>query len=162
MRHFLQRLFQSYGDCPNVTIFRLEDLYKNRSPLPPNTRTLIYQQAYPSRTPFIYQHPLAFTHLTSIMLSTLPLIALFLVQYTSVTIEAPTQTLGGSTSVQSASDLEGQIGDLVIPSEEARNVTTAETRKIRSAPTYATLLSEIGDFALPSNITAGHVAKAAK
>ena len=97
------------------------------------------------------------------MLSTLPLIALFLVQYTSVTIEAPTQNLGGSTtSIHSASDLEGQIGDLVIPSQEARNVTTAETRKIRSAPTYATFLSEIGDFTLPSNITAGHVAKAAK
>ena len=97
------------------------------------------------------------------MLSTLPLIALFLVQYTSVTIEAPTQTLGGSsTPVQSTSDLEGQIGDLVIPSEEARNVTTAENHKVRSAPDYATLLNEIGDFTLPSNITAGHVAKAAK
>lgn len=97
------------------------------------------------------------------MLSTLPLIALFLVQYTSVTIEAPTNTLGGgSSSVQSASDLEGQIGDLVIPSEVARNVTTAENHKTRSAPDYATLLDEIGDFRLPSNITAGHVAKAAK
>lgn len=96
------------------------------------------------------------------MLSTLPLIALFLVHYTSVTTEAPTQTLGGSSSVQSASDLEGQIGDLVIPQEEERNVTTTETRTTRSAPDYATLLSEIGDFTLPSNITAGHVAKAAK
>ena len=97
------------------------------------------------------------------MLSTLPLMALFLVQYTSVTIEAPTQTLGGaSSSVQSASDLERQIGDLVMPQEEERNVTTAETRKLRSPPDYATLLSEIGDFRLPSNITAGHVAKAAK
>lgn len=96
------------------------------------------------------------------MLSTLPLIALFLVQYTTVTIEAPAQTLGGSSSVQSASDLEGQIGDLVIPQEEAKNITTAETRKIRSTPDYATLLSEIGDFTLPSNITAGHVAKVAK
>ncbi len=88
--------------------------------------------------------------------------ALFLVQYTTVTIEAPTQTLGGSSSIQSASDLEGQIGDLVIPQEEARNVTTLETRKSQSAPDYATLLNEIGDFKLPSNITAGHVAKAAK
>lgn len=96
------------------------------------------------------------------MLSTLPLIALFLVQYTSITIEAPTQTLGGSSSVQSASELESQIGDLVIPDEEARNTTAANTRKIRSLPDYATLLSEIGDFVLPSNITAGHVAKAAK
>ena len=96
------------------------------------------------------------------MLSTLPLIALFLVQYTSITIEAPTQTLGGSSSVQSASELESQIGDLVIPEEEARNTTAANTRKIRSLPDYATLLSEIGDFVLPSNITAGHVAKAAK
>ncbi|CAD6584174.1 MAG: hypothetical protein ASARMPREDX12_001541 [Alectoria sarmentosa] len=96
------------------------------------------------------------------MLSCLPLIALFLVQYSTVTIEAPTQTLGGSSSVQSASDLEGQLSDLVIPQEEAKNVTTTETRSIRSAPDYATLLSEIGDFTLPSNITAGHVAKAAK
>lgn len=96
------------------------------------------------------------------MLSTLPLMALFLVQYTSVTTEAPTHTLGGSSSVQSASDLEGQIGDLVIPQEEERNVTTTETRTTRSAPDYATLLSEIGDFTLPSNITAGHVAKVAK
>ena len=96
------------------------------------------------------------------MLSTLPLIALFLVQYSSVTTEAPTQTLGGSSSVQSASDLEGQIGDLVIPQEEGRNTTTVETHTIRSAPDYATLLNEIGDFRLPSNITAGHVAKAAK
>ena len=97
------------------------------------------------------------------MLSTLPLIALFLVQYTSVTIEAPTQTLGDSSSVPSASDLEGQIGDLVIPQEEARNATVLATRKSqKSAPDYATLLNEIGDFRLPSNITAGHVAKAAK
>ncbi|CAF9902917.1 MAG: hypothetical protein ALECFALPRED_000068 [Alectoria fallacina] len=88
--------------------------------------------------------------------------ALFLVQYSTVTIEAPTQTLGGLSSVQSASDLEGQLSDLVIPQEEAKNVTTTETRSTRSAPDYATLLSEIGDFTLPSNITAGHVAKAAK
>ena len=96
------------------------------------------------------------------MLSTLPLIALFLVQYTKVTIEAPTQTLGGSTSIQSASDLESQLGDLAIPQQDARNVTTMETRTIRSAPDYATLLDEIGDFRLPSNVTAGHIAKVAK
>lgn len=97
------------------------------------------------------------------MLSTLPLIALFLVQYSTVTIEAPTTSLGGSsTPIQSAADLEGQLGDLVIPQEVARNETTAETRHSRSAPDYDTLLSEIGDFRLPSNITAGHVAKVAK
>ncbi|KAL9134599.1 MAG: hypothetical protein Q9175_004213 [Cornicularia normoerica] len=96
------------------------------------------------------------------MLSTLPLIALFLVQYSSVSIEAPAQTLGGSSSVPSASELEGQLGDLVIPQEQTRNVTTTGTRSIRSSPDYATLLNEIGNFKLPSNITAGHVAKAAK
>lgn len=96
------------------------------------------------------------------MLSTLPLIALFLVQYSTVTIEAPTKSLGGSSSIQTASDLEGQIGDLVIPQGVAQNMTTTKTRKSRSAPDYATLLSEIGDFRLPSNITAGHVAKVAK
>ena len=96
------------------------------------------------------------------MLSTLPLIAFFLVQYTSITIEAPTQTLGGSSSVQSASDLEDQLGDLVIPQEEARNETTIKTRNSQKAPDYATLLNEIGDFKLPSNITAGHVAQVAK
>lgn len=96
------------------------------------------------------------------MLSTLPLIALFLVQYTMVTIEAPTPTLGGATtSVSTAAQLEDQLGDLVIPQAAHNNVTT-ETRKLRSKPDYATLLSEIGDFRLPSNITAGHVAKVAK
>ena len=96
------------------------------------------------------------------MLSTLPLMALFLVQYTMVTIEAPTQTLGGSTSVSSTADLEGQLGDLVIPQEQTLNTTTTETRRSRSVSDYASLLNEIGDFRIPSNITAGHVAKIAK
>ena len=96
------------------------------------------------------------------MLSTLPLVALFLVQYTMVTIEAPTPTLGGATtSVSTAADLENELGDLVIP-QEVRNATTTETRKSRGMPDYATLLSDIGDFRLPSNITVGHVAKVAK
>lgn len=96
------------------------------------------------------------------MLSTLPLVALFLVQYTMVTIEAPTQTLGGATTVVStAADLENQIGDLVIPQAQHNNATK-KTSKTRSKLDYATLLSEIGDFRLPSNITAGHVAKVAK
>ena len=100
------------------------------------------------------------------MLSTLPLMALVLVQYTMVSIEAPVAaTLGGATtSVQSASDLEDQIGDLVLPQEESKNTTatTAASKQHRGVPNYATLLEEIGDFTLPSNITAGHVAKAAK
>lgn len=98
------------------------------------------------------------------MLSTLPLMALFLVQYTMVTIEAPTPTLGGATtSVSTAAQLEDMLGDLVIP-QAAHNNATKETRKSKSRgqPDYATLLSEIGDFRLPSNITAGHVAKVAK
>lgn len=158
MRHF-QEGFRSYGDCSDVTTVGLEDTYKNRSPVSQNTRTFNYQQAYKSHIHHLHQpHP----YRISTMLSTLPLIALFLVQYTKVTIEAPTQSLGGSTSIHSASDLEGQIGDLAIPPEEARNVTTVETRKTRSAPDYATLLNEIGDFTLPSNITAGHLVKVAK
>ena len=98
------------------------------------------------------------------MLSTLPVMALFLVQYTMVTIEAPVPaTLGGSTAVvSSAADLEEQIGDLVIPQAERNNTNTTDTRKYRSTPNYATLLSEAGDFRLPSNITAGHLTKAVK
>ena len=92
------------------------------------------------------------------MLSTLSLIALFLVQYSSVTMQAP---VGGTSTDRTAADLEGQLGDLTIPETVAKNVTTADINS-RSAPTYATLLSEIGDFRLPSNITAGHVAKVAK
>ena len=98
------------------------------------------------------------------MLSTLPLMALVLVQYTMVTIEAPASNLGGATtSVQSAADLEGQLGDLVLPQEESKNATATQTQKMhRNVPDYAALLNDIGDFTLPSNITAGHVAKAAK
>ena len=99
------------------------------------------------------------------MLSTLPLMALVLVQYTMVSIEAPTPTLGGATtSVQTASDLEGSLDDLVIPQQESKNTTSTEIQKQqhRAVTDYASLLNEIGDFTLPSNITAGHVAKVAK
>ena len=91
------------------------------------------------------------------MLSTLPLIALFMVRYSSVTMQAP---VSGSPD-RTTADLESQLGDLTIPKPVAKNITTAEINS-RSAPTYDTLLGEIGDFRLPSNITAGHVAKAAK
>ena len=97
------------------------------------------------------------------MLSTLPLMALLLVQYSMVTIEAPVSTLGGATTpVQSAADLEGQLGDLVIPQAERQNSTATKARKIHGAASYTTLLNEIGDFRIPSNMTAGHVAKVAK
>ena len=97
------------------------------------------------------------------MLSTLPMMALLLVQYSMVTIEAPVQTLGGaSTPIQSSADLEGQIGDLTLPASESSNATKTTTRTSRSAPDYATFLNDIGDFRLPGNITAGHLAKAAK
>lgn len=92
------------------------------------------------------------------MLSTLPLIALFMVRYSSVTMQAP---VSGTSPDRTTADLENQIGDLTIPKPVAKNITTAEINS-RSAPTYDTLLGEIGDFRLPSNITAGHVAKAAK
>ncbi len=88
--------------------------------------------------------------------------ALLLVQYTSVTIEAPTPTDGGLSSIQSASDLEGHLGDLVIPQEEKQNATTTQIRKNRGVPDNAALLNDIGDFRLPSDVTVGHVAKVAK
>ena len=100
------------------------------------------------------------------MLSTLPLMALVMVQYAMVSIEAPTPgTLGGATTaVQSASDLEGQLDDLVIPQQESKNTTATNIQKQqhRTVTDYASLLNEIGDFMLPNNITAGHVAKVAK
>ena len=92
------------------------------------------------------------------MLSTLPLIALFMVRYSPVTMQAP---VSGTSPDRTTADLESQLGDLTIPKPVAKNITTAEINS-RSAPTYDTLLGEIGDFRLPSNITAGHVAKVAK
>ena len=98
------------------------------------------------------------------MLSTLPLMALFLAQYTMVTIEAPTPTLGGSTtSISTAADLENELGDLVIPQQQtAKNASNSEDTKARAVTDYASLLHEIDDFQFPSDITVGHVAKAAK
>ena len=99
------------------------------------------------------------------MLSTLPLMALFLAQYTMVTIEAPTPTLGGSTtSISTAADLENELGDLVIPQQQtAKNASNSEDTKTRAVKTdYASLLNEIDDFRFPDNITVGHMAKAAK
>ena len=97
------------------------------------------------------------------MLSSLPLMALILVQSSMVTIEAPVPTLGGSTtSVTSAADLEVELGDLVIPQAERPNTTLTQIHKDRSVTDYTSLLNEIGDFRLPSNITVGLVARAAK
>ena len=98
------------------------------------------------------------------MLSTLPLMALFLAQYTMVTIEAPTPTLGGSTaSISTSADLENELGDLVIPQQEtAKNTSNSEDPKARAVTDYASLLNEIDDFQFPSNITVGHMAKVAK
>ena len=98
------------------------------------------------------------------MLSTLPLMALFLAQYTMVTIEAPTPTLGGSTaSISSSADLENELGDLVIPQQEtAKNASNSEDPKARAVTDYASLLKEIDDFQFPSGITVGHMAKVAK
>ena len=98
------------------------------------------------------------------MLSTLPLMALFLAQYTMVTIEAPTPVLGGSTaSISSSADLENELGDLVIPQQQrAKNISNSEDRKARTVTDYATLLNEIDDFQLPSNITVGHMVNIAK
>lgn len=97
------------------------------------------------------------------MLSTLPLMAIILVQSSMVTIEAPVPTLGGSTtSVSSAADLELELGDLVIPQAQRPNTTLTQTHKNRSVTDYTALLNEIGDLRLPSNVTVGLVAKAAK
>ena len=98
------------------------------------------------------------------MLSILPLMALFLAQYTMVTIEAPTPVLGGSTaSISSSADLENELGDLVIPQQEtAKNASNSEDPKARTVSDYASLLNEIDDFQLPSNITVGDMVKIAK
>ncbi|KAM0803543.1 hypothetical protein BDR22DRAFT_818742 [Usnea florida] len=69
--------------------------------------------------------------------------------------------VAGTSPDRTTADLESQIGDLTIPKPVAKNITTAEINS-RSAPTYDTLLGDIGDFRLPSDITAGHVAKMAK
>ena len=91
--------------------------------------------------------------------------ALFLAQYTMVTIEAPTPTLGGSTSsISTSADLEAELGDLVIPQQEtAKNASNSEDTKARAVTTnYATLLNEIDDFQFPSNITVSHMVQIAK
>lgn len=113
---------------------------------------------------------------TNTMLSTLPILALLLLPYTICTLASPipqsdlatttpaTQTTNAPGG-QSPPDLSSTLGDLVIPQEERpENSTTAtsSSRKIRSQPDLSTLLGDIGDFRLPSNITAGHVAKVAK
>jgi len=109
------------------------------------------------------------------MLSSLPIIALLLLPYTICTLASPipqsdlaTTTLTTQTSNapggQTVPDLNAALGDLVIPQEERpeNNTAVALTRRIRSQPDLSSLLSDIGDFRLPSNVTAGHVAKAAK
>ena len=98
------------------------------------------------------------------MLSTLPLMALFLAQYTMVTIEAPTPTLGGSTSsIATSADLENELGDLVIPqAQTAKNASNSGDAKARGVTDYASLLNEIGDFQFPSNITVGNMVKVTK
>ena len=90
--------------------------------------------------------------------------ALFLAQYTMVTIEAPTPTLGGSTSsISTAADLENQLGDLVIPQEQtAKNTSNSEDSIARSVTDYSSLLKQLDDFQFPSNITVGHMVKVAK
>ena len=98
------------------------------------------------------------------MLSSLPLMALFLAQYTMVTIEAPTPTLGGSTSsISTAADLENELSDLVIPQQQsAKNTSNSEDSKTRALTDYASLLNELDDFQFPSNITVGRMVKVAK
>ena len=98
------------------------------------------------------------------MLSVLPLMAVFLAQYTMVTIEAPTPTLGGSTaSIATSADLENELGDLVFPQgQTAKNASNSEDPKARAVTDYASLLNEIDDFQFPSHITVGQMAKVAK
>ena len=98
------------------------------------------------------------------MLSVLPLMAVFLAQYTMVTIEAPTPTLGGSTaSISTSADLENELGDLVFPQgQTAKNASKSEDPKARAVTDYASLLNEIDDFQFPSHITVGHMATVAK
>ncbi|MCJ1450022.1 hypothetical protein MMC28_000350 [Mycoblastus sanguinarius] len=90
-----------------------------------------------------------------------PLLALLLVQYTAVTQAAPTPTKV-SPAYHTPPNLDTTLGDLVIPQEEASNDTAPTIDKTRSAPDFNTLLNEIGDFRLPTNITAGFVVKAAQ
>lgn len=109
------------------------------------------------------------------MLSSLPIIALLVLPYNICTLASPipqsdfattTQTTPTSNAPggQSLPDLSSTLGDLVIPQEQRpeNSTTTTSSRRIRSQPNLSTLLGDLGDFRLPSNITAGHVAKVAK
>ena len=90
--------------------------------------------------------------------------ALFLVQYTMVTIEALTATLGSNSKpFSSSSDLDGEWGDMGVPEEEREgNPTNMDSPKTRIVTDYGSLLNDVGDFRPPNNISAGHVAKVAK
>lgn len=102
------------------------------------------------------------------MLSSLPLFVLLALRFTSVALAAPlpqdiATNAPAGPPMRTTADLDADLGDLVIPQEEHSNSTASAITKIRSAPPdFATLVDEIGDFQIPSDATAGSIARAAK
>ena len=99
------------------------------------------------------------------MLFSIPLLALVATQLTPICQAAPVPQSDISTNAPAGppiTDLSATLGDLVIPQEEHSNDTTT-TKKERSAPVdMSRLVEDLGDFQLPSNVTAGSVARAVK
>lgn len=104
------------------------------------------------------------------MLSSLPLLALSAIYFTSVTHAAPLPQSGIASNapsgppITSYADLKDVLGDLVIPQEQSENATGPTTTvKVRSPPaSFDDLVEHIGDFRLPANITARSLAKVAR
>ena len=103
------------------------------------------------------------------MLPTLPLLALFAVNLTPFAHAAPVPQSVGSTNapagpgMTTGAELSNTLDDLVIPQAEAKNDTAAAVPDARRAPSSGTkLVEEVGDFTIPSDVTASHVAEVAK
>ncbi|KAL6714479.1 hypothetical protein ACLMJK_007903 [Lecanora helva] len=105
------------------------------------------------------------------MLSSLPLCAVLALHFTSVAQASPIpQSINAPAGppITDASDLSNTLGDLVIPQEQSNSTETIPTQttsvKERDAPPMdlSRLVADIGDFRLPSNVTAGHVVNAVK
>ena len=103
------------------------------------------------------------------MLSSSPLCILLALHFTT-SQAAPLPQRDASTNapagppITDEAGLSGSLGDLVIPQQESSNTTATATKRERDAPPmdFSRLVNDIGDFRLPTNVTAGSVVNAVK
>lgn len=86
------------------------------------------------------------------------------VQAVPVPQNPPGTNAPAGPSMTTSADLSASIGDLVIPQAEHSNNTASEVKMEREAapPSLDEFLGDIGDFQMPSNVTARSIAQAAK